>query len=145
MAEDAERQATASKETATATASTTQALRKQLDITKRFAAMPGSGGLFGFGAGQAGFSWSSGSGDMGVRRRRKRAPKPGAGAAAGAGGEAVDVPELPDLAPHVQAVVKAWQKVPPLWDRSAWRPCGVIPKTRTEGAECRDAEHRGSS
>ena len=117
IAEDAERTATAAKETATATTSTTRAIRQQLDITKRFASMPGSGGLFGFGAGQAGFSWSPGYGDMGVRRRKKRAPKPGSGAAAGAGGEPVDVPDLPDLAPHVQAVVKAWKKVPPLWER----------------------------
>jgi hypothetical protein len=115
IAEDAERTAAAAKETATATTSTTNAIRSQLDITKRFAAMPGSGGLFGFGAGQAGFSWTPGYGDMGVRRGKKRAPKPGKAAAPAA--EAADIPELPDLAPHVQAVLKAWQKVPPLWER----------------------------
>ena len=53
---------------------------------------------------------------MGVRRGKKRA-RPSPGRPRPPRPQDVDVPELPDLAPHVQAVVKAWQKVPPLWER----------------------------
>ena len=119
IAEDAERTAAAAKETATATASTTQALRAQLDITKRFAALPGSGGLFGFGARPGRLLVGLGDGARSARARTgaPARPKPRACGRARPLPRTADVPDLPDLAPHVQAVLKAWQKVPPLWER----------------------------
>lgn len=78
--------------------------RKQLDITKRFAALPGTGGAFGFGAGTAGLGWSGGSGDMG-RRRGQRPPSAkdqlGAPAASAV-----------DSSAKLKAIEGAWSKLP---------------------------------
>ena len=117
-AEDAERTAKAAQETATATASTTTSLRAQLDITKRFENFGGTS-IFGFGRGQVGRGLGDISQDV-ARANRGATPFSRTqtfGSSPAGATQTAEVPELPDLAPHVQAVVKAWKKVPPLWER----------------------------
>lgn len=89
-------------------------VKKRADITKRFESAPGSGGLFGFGAGQVGFQWSAGRGDMGTRKGRKRTA--GTAKKVAAPSDPIEVPELEDLSPIVAAAKEVLAKLPSHWD-----------------------------
>jgi hypothetical protein len=94
-----------------ATQAQTNAIRQQVDITKRFSTLPGSGGMFGFGAGQVGGVWS---GDP-VQRRRGRRGAPGGAAPQGGGvGQG-----MPDLSPAVAGTTAAIKALPAQYQRLA--------------------------
>lgn len=78
--------------------------RKQVDITKRFAALPGTGGAFGFGAGTPGLTWSGGSGDMG--RRRGQRPQTAKGQLGEPAAASLD------SSGKLKAIEGAWSKLP---------------------------------
>lgn len=104
--EEIEKRITAEKQAQTA------AVRQQLDITKRFANFGGAAnGVFGFGAGAAGFSWG------GQQAQRRKAP--GAGAQGKGGSGAFDPKPLQDTAAAADATAKALQALPPMFQRVA--------------------------
>jgi hypothetical protein len=76
-------------------------MTRMWDVTKRFRSLPGTGGIFGFGAGIVG---GTGFHDPGTRRTRSPMAAP---PKAPAGPAVPGVPELPDVAPNLDAATAA--------------------------------------
>ena len=118
-ADTAEKGAAVEMAKADAAERTTQAHKQDLDITKKFAAAPGTNGVFGFGAGTAGFG-GFGGGQSRVRKRRRTAGVAapaggGAGAAAAGGGGAGGA--LPDPSPHIVDAAGSIADLKPVFDK----------------------------
>lgn len=97
--EEEEKAAEAAKRKADENERAARAKKKDLDITKRFAALPGTGGMFGFGA--RGFS-SFGGGEAG-----KGTQSPAAGSSPGGAGMA----PVKDIAPKIAQATAAFLKL----------------------------------
>lgn len=115
LADLAEREAESRKKATDESKKLTDELRKQGDITKRFEALPGSGGLFGFGAGRVG-GFTKFFQPSVTRRQTRNAAQP-AQAPSAQGVSAPAVQSLADLSPDVREILNAWKRVPPLWEK----------------------------
>lgn len=146
LAELAEREAKAAAEKAAAEQKITEQkteqnrlIKKQADITKRFANFGGTS-LFGFGAGQVGTGLGSITGD--VRRAQQGASGfSGQGGGQGGGGsspasEAIQgaADKIKSLSPEVQKVIETFRKIPPLWDQLGTK-LGQLSQTTENGFE----------
>lgn len=109
-AESAEKSVALENAKASAAERTTRAKKEDLDITKRFASVAGTGGLFGFGAGRVGAGTFQGGE---VSRRRRAAPAAGAGGGAGAGAS------LPDPSPAIKEAAGGIAEIRPLFAKMA--------------------------
>ncbi len=100
--------AAAEKERAKAAQEAAAAKRRESDITKRFDRLPGSGGLFGFGAGRVGLAFSEGGASRRRRGPGKAAPKAPA-----------DAPAVPDPVPAIEQATAAIGGVKDIYGRLA--------------------------
>ena len=134
-AESAEKGAGMEIAKATAAERTAKAHQQDLDITKKFAAAPGTGGVFGFGKGTVGFGGFTQG--YGSKQRRKKAAPSGAGGADPAGGGGGGA-ALPDPSPQIDAAGADIAALRPLFDKMLESAKGLAKEARATYKETTD-------